>query len=64
MRKVVLIFPDVTSIAEFLFTYKVSKAIVDSSEKMLKGIMSDKHLNIACRQFGAKIRESIAIKSF
>jgi len=64
MRKVILIFPDVTSISEFLLTYKVSRAIVDSTEKKLKGIMSDKHLSIACRQYGAKIKESIAIKCF
>lgn len=64
MRKVILIFPDVTSISEFLLTYKVSRAIVDSSEKKLKGIMPEKHLNIACREYGAKIKESIAIKCF
>ena len=64
MRKVILIFPDITSVAEFLLTYKVSKAIVESSEKKLKAVMSDKHLNIACKQYGAKIKESIAIKSF
>lgn len=64
MRKVILVFPDITSIAEFLLTNKVSKTIIDSSQKTLKGIMSDKVLNVAVKQYGARIKESIAIKSF
>jgi len=57
-------FPDVTSIAEFLLMNKVSKTIIDSSQKTLKGMMSDKVLDIAVKKYGAKIKESIAIKSF
>jgi hypothetical protein len=64
MRKVILIFPDVTSIAEFILTCKVSRVIIDSSEKMLRGIISDAHLRIACKDFGAKVKESIQVKSF
>jgi hypothetical protein len=64
MRKVILVFPDVTSLCEFIMTNRVSKVLIDSSEKMLKGTLSEKHLSIACKQYGAKIRESILIKSF
>lgn len=64
MRKVILIFPDVTSIAEFLLANKVSKTIIDSSQKTLKGMVSDKVLDIAVKQYGAKIKESIAVKTF
>lgn len=64
MRKVILVFPNITSIAEFLLTNKVSKTIIDSSQKTLKGMMSDKVLDVAVKQFGAKIKESIAVKSF
>lgn len=64
MRKVILVFPDVTSIAEFLLSYKVSKTIVDSSQKTLKGIITDKVLDAAVKQYGAKIKESIAVKTF
>jgi hypothetical protein len=64
MRKVILLFPDVTSIAEFLLTHKVSKTIVDSSQKTLKGIISDKVLDAAVKKYGAKVKESIAVKSF
>jgi hypothetical protein len=64
MRKVILIFPDVTSLSEFLLTNKVSKTIIESSKKTLKGIMSDKVLDVAVKQYGAKIKESIAIKAF
>jgi hypothetical protein len=64
MRKVILIFPDVTSIAEFVLTYRISKVIIDSSEKKLQGTLHEKHLAIACKEFKAKIRESIAVKHF
>jgi hypothetical protein len=64
MRKVVLIFPDVISITDFILTYKVSKIIVDSSQKLLKGTISEAHLAIACKQFGARIKESIVVKHF
>jgi hypothetical protein len=63
MRKVTLIFPDVSSITEFVLSYKVSKALVNTSEKTLKAIMAEKHLGIAIKQFGAKVKESIPIKS-
>jgi hypothetical protein len=64
MRKVVLIFPDVISITDFILTHKVSKIIVDSSQKMLKGTISEAHLAIACKQFGARIKESIVVRHF
>jgi len=64
MRKVVLVFPDVISITEFILTYKVSKAIVDSVEKTLKAVISEKDLTVACKGYGAKIKESIAIQHF
>lgn len=64
MRKVILVFPDINSIAEFLLTNKVSKTIVDSSQKTLKGVISDKALDTAVKQYGAKIKESIAVKTF
>jgi hypothetical protein len=64
MRKVVLIFPDVISITEFLLTHRISKVIIDSSEKKLQGTLHEKHLDIAVKQFGAKVKESIAVKHF
>ena len=64
MRKVILIFPDVISMTEFLLMNKVSKAQTNSVEKELSGVMTDKVLNTACKQYGAKIKESIQIKHF
>ena len=64
MRKVILVFPDVTSLTEFVLTNKISKTIIDSSQKTLRGVMSDKVLSVAVKQYGAKIRESIAVKTF
>jgi hypothetical protein len=50
--------------SEFLLTNKVSKTIIESSQKTLKGVMSDKVLDVALKQYGAKIKESIAIRTF
>jgi hypothetical protein len=57
MRKVTLIFPDVVSIAEFLQHYKVAKSLVDSTEKSLKGIMLEADVIVACKQYGAKVKD-------
>jgi len=63
MRKVTLLFPDVSSITEFLLSYKVSKALVNSSQKTLTAVMPEKYLGIAVKQYGAKVKESVPIKS-
>jgi hypothetical protein len=63
MRKVTLLFPDVSSITEFVLSYKVSKAIVKTSEKMLTATMPEKHLCVAVKQFRAKIKGSSPVKS-
>jgi hypothetical protein len=62
MRKVILIFPNVISLTEFVLTQKVSRIIIDSSQKMLKGTITESNLSIACKEYGAKIRESIVVK--
>jgi len=64
MRKVILVFPDVISMAEFLLMNKVSKAITDSGKKELKAIMTDKVVAIACKEYGAKIKELIIVTHF
>ena len=58
MRKVTLLFPDVSSITEFVLSYKVSKAIVNTSEKTLTATMPEQHLNVAVKQYRAKIKGS------
>jgi len=63
MRKVVLLFPDTVSISEFLLMQKVSRVIIDTGEKMLRGILTDAQLHIACKQYGAKIRSSSVVKT-
>jgi len=64
MRKVLLIFPDVTSLADFVLTHRLSKVITDSAAKTLQGTIHENYVEIACRQFGAKIKESVAVKHF
>jgi len=63
MRKVTLLFPDVLSITEFVLSYKVSKAIVNTSEKTLTATMPEQHLNVAVKQYRAKIKGSSPVKS-
>ena len=63
MRKVTLLFPDVSSITEFLLSYKVSKALVNSSQKTLTAVMPEKYLSLAVKRYGAKVKESVPIKS-
>jgi hypothetical protein len=62
MRKVLLLFPDVISISDFVLTEKVSKVIIDSSRKTLKGIITEKQLQVACKEFNAKVKESVFVK--
>jgi hypothetical protein len=63
MRKVTLIFPDVISLTEFLLMHPVSRAQTDSAEKLLRGIVTEKVLDIACKDYGARVKESIQLKS-
>ena len=62
MRKVTLSFPDVTSLSEFILTYKVSRVVINSSEKLLKGVIPQTLVQVACRQYGARVRESVPAK--
>lgn len=64
MRKVVLIFPDVISLTEFVLSHRISKVIIDSSEKKLQGTIHEKQQDIACKQYGARVKESVAVKHF
>jgi hypothetical protein len=64
MRKVILVFPDVMSMTEFLLTNKMSKTITNSVTKELKAIMTDKVLAIACKDYGAKVKEVIIVTHF
>ena len=63
MRKVILLFPDITSLSEFILTYKVSRVIISTTDKMLRGTISEQHLHIACKQYGAKVKESVMVKN-
>ena len=64
MRKVTLVFPDISSLTEFILSFRASKALIDSTEKQLTAVMSEKSLEVACKIYGAKIRESVAVTSF
>ncbi len=56
MKRVDLIFPDTTSLAEFLLTYKPASTNVSSAQRTLSGDLSDDLIAIACTKFGAELK--------
>lgn len=62
MRRVTLLFPDVSRLADFLFTNRIKKADVASAHLTLTAELSEKKILCACADYGAEIkREFFAI---
>ena len=57
MKRVVLIFPDTTTIADFIVKQKVSNAQVDSIEQTLTSSLSDKQIAIAETVYKAMVKK-------
>jgi hypothetical protein len=56
MKEVVLIFPDVQSMADFIVAEKISKAEADSFEQTVIGVVSDDQIEIAKQVYGAMLK--------
>jgi hypothetical protein len=56
MKAVGLIFPDTTSIANFLLWYKPSKLEVNSTQRTLSGRLAEELIVIALTQYGAELK--------
>lgn len=52
MKKVVLIFPDTTSIANFILKERVSNSEVNSNEYTLIGVLTDRQIVTAETFYG------------
>lgn len=55
MKKVVLIFPDVNSLAESVTACEVSNAEVDTRALSLIGYLQEEQIAKACMDYGATI---------
>lgn len=59
MKKIVMIFPDNSSMANFIIREKITGAEVNSFEKVLVAPMNDKQIVIAKTLYGAILKAII-----
>jgi len=59
MRKVLLLFPDVSFMTEFIIANKISHAEVNSNERSLITFLGEEDIVKACTEYGALIMASI-----
>lgn len=57
MKLVELIFPNAAALTEFILNEQVSAAEVDSKERVLKVLLSDVQIVLACTKYGAIIKQ-------
>lgn len=57
MKKVVLVFPNTQLMTEFILTQKIPNTEGNTRDKTLKGLMTDGQIEIACRQYGAALKQ-------
>ncbi len=56
MKKVVLVFPDTSSMVDFLLVYKVSGVEASSENLTISGRMSEDLIISALAEYGAEIK--------
>ena len=59
MRKVLLLFPDMSSMTEFILLIKISHAEVNSNERSLITYLDEVEIVKACTEFGALLMPSV-----
>ena len=59
MKKVLLSFPDTSSMSEFILLNKTSHAEVNSNERSLITYLEEEEIVKACTEFGALLMPSI-----
>ena len=57
MKKVTLLFPDTTTLADFIITYEVNHIDVNSGQLTISGPLSEELIAIACLGFDAEIKQ-------
>lgn len=58
MKKVVLLFPDNISMAEFILAQKPTKVETNSIERSITAVLTDRQIEIACKSHGASLKRS------
>ncbi len=53
MKQVVLKFPDIKSLAEFVVTNEVSQITTNNEERTVEGAIPDYLIRLACKGYGA-----------
>ena len=61
MKKAVLIFPEVTSMAEFILSHKISRAQSNSVDLTLTAVMTEQQIATARKQYKARVKSSITV---
>ena len=59
MKKVLLLFPDMSSMTEFILLNDISHAEVNSTEKSLNTYLGEEEIVKACTEFGALLMPSV-----
>ena len=60
MKETVLTFPDIDSLADFIFEQNISNALVDTKEHKVEAILSDDQIVVASTYYSAELRFSNA----
>jgi hypothetical protein len=53
MKKVILMFPDIVRLKQFLLIHKLPKAVVDSNNYSVTASLAEGEVQIACREYRA-----------
>jgi hypothetical protein len=62
MKKVVLVFPDTSSMVDFLLIYKVNGVEANSVDLSIGGQISEKLVTVAVSEYGAEIVEGVSVE--
>lgn len=66
MNKVILVFPNTSSLSDFIFQHRISGVEVSTCDRSLSGQVTDEQMLIACTQYQAQLTiiNRIAARSF
>lgn len=55
MNKVILVFPNTSSLSDFIFKYRICGIEVSTRDRSLSGYISDEQVLTACAQYQAQL---------
>lgn len=60
MSSVLLVFPDIMCIADFVIKYEVGNVEINSLEHTISGLLPDKLIMLACAEYGAYLKAELS----